>query len=358
MKTKLHLFAFTVFLAAGTVANAQLSSNVSVFATGLNNPRGLAFGPDGFLYVAEGGLGGSAMTVGLCDQVPGPIGPYSGGFTARISRIDSKGSRSTVVNRLPSTHTSPDSGSMVSGVADVTFFRGIMYALISGAGCSHGLIGTANQVIEVNVSHGTWAPVADLTAFLADHPVAHPNPDDFEPDGTWWNLIEARGKLYATEPNHGEIDDVTTNGVIHRLVDISATHGHIVPTALAFKDKLYFGNLHLFPINDEAANVFEIEADRHIRVAVPLLATVLGIAFDAKGRMYILETSAVNGSPTPGKGRILRADASGDKTTEIASGLTFPTGIKFGRDGKLYVSNFGFGFGEGAGQIVRVTVPD
>ena len=108
----------------------------------------------------------------------------------------------------------------------------------------------------------------------------------------------------------------------------------------------------------EAANVFDIEADRHIRVAVPLLATVVGIAFDARGRMYILETSAVNGSPAPGKGRILRADASGAHTTEIASGLSFPTGMMFGTDGKLYVSNYGFGFGEGAGQIVRVTLPE
>jgi hypothetical protein len=357
VKKRFSLAVLGTFLAAASIAYAQPSPNVSVFATGLNNPRGLKFGPDGFLYVAEGGLGGTSTTVGACEQVLAPVGPYTGGLTARISKIDSQGNRSTVIDRLPSTQSGPDIGSFVSGVADVAFLHHRMYALLGGAGCSHGLLNTSNQVIQVDPSRGTATQVADLSAFLAGHPVAHPNPDDFEPDGTWWSLIAVDGKLYTTEPNHGEIDEIRMDGSVSRLVDISATHGHIVPTALAFHESLYFGNLHLFPINVEAANVYEIRGERRIRVAVPLLSTVLALAFDARGRMYILETSAANGLPTPGQGKILRADSAGH-TTEIASGLTFPTGMAIGRDGQLYVSNFGFGFGEGAGQIVRVTVPD
>src|SRR6266581_7912411 len=95
------------------------SSNVSVFATGFNNPRGLKFGPDGNLYVAEGGAGGTLSTVGLCDQVIPPTGPYTGGFTARISKISPNGTRTTVADNLPSSQTSPVIGSLVSGVADV-----------------------------------------------------------------------------------------------------------------------------------------------------------------------------------------------------------------------------------------------
>ena len=164
------------------------AGQAEVFATGLNNPRGLKFGPDGSLYVAEGGTGGTATTVGLCTQVPSPVGPYSGGFTSRISRIDSAGNRQTVVEGLPSSQTGPALGGLVSGVADIAFLNGVLYGLEAGAGCSHGLTGTANTIFRVN-ANGTTTTVANLSAFQQSHPVAQPEPDDFEPDGTWSSLL-------------------------------------------------------------------------------------------------------------------------------------------------------------------------
>jgi hypothetical protein len=33
-------------------------------------------------------------------------------------------------------------------------------------------------------------------------------------------MIAVRGDLYAVEPNHGELDKITTRGVITRVIDI------------------------------------------------------------------------------------------------------------------------------------------
>jgi hypothetical protein len=76
---------FAALIGVGSEARAQgPSPNVQSFASGLHNPRGLKFGPDGNLFVAEGGMGGSIGTTDAqCPQVP-DVGPYTGDFTARI----------------------------------------------------------------------------------------------------------------------------------------------------------------------------------------------------------------------------------------------------------------------------------
>jgi hypothetical protein len=353
---------------AATAVAPPTQTNVTVFATGLNNPRGLKFGPDGNLYVAEGGTGGFDSTGGQCVQVVPPIGPYTGSNTgARISKIDEYGNRTTVVDNLPSSQTSPAMGSLISGVADVAFLDHKLYAILAGAGCSHGISSLPNGVIRVK-SSGTFDLIADLSAFLATHPVKNPEPDDFEPDGTWYSMVAAEDDLYAIEPNHGELDRISKAGRITRVADISASQGHIVPTALAYDgEDFYVGNLNTFPIVDGSSKILRINERGQIKVVAEGLTTVLGLAFDHRHRLYVLENTTGNLFPTPMTGRVLRFNDLDDNDYDnrhahqpevIASGLFLPTAMTFGRDGALYVSNVGFGPPPvGLGQIVRIEVP-
>lgn len=308
------------------------------------------------MYVAEGGAGGTTSSAGLCDQVIAPVGPYTGGFTARISSIGPDGTRTTVIDGLPSDQTSPQQGSLVSGVADVAFLNGRLYALLAGAGCSHGLAGTNDGLIRVD-SENSWSMIANLSAYQKSHPVANPEPDDFEPDGTWWGMAAEDGQFFAVEPNHGELVSITRSGSIHRVVDISSIEGHIVPTAIIpYGNDFLVGNLDTFPIKD-SSKVMRITRSGQVTTIAIDFQTILGLAVDKKGRIYVLENTINNQFPTPNTGTILRIDGK-HQYTVIASGLFLPTGMTFGPDGNLYVSNIGFGPPPvGLGQILKITVP-
>jgi hypothetical protein len=362
------LSALALISASGqssTVAADEVVSpaaTISVFATGLNNPRGLKFGPDGNLYVAEGGTGGLNSTDGACDQVVPPVGPYTANVTgARISKIGPHGFRTTVVDNLPSNQTSAGTGSLISGVADVAFIGNKLYALLSGAGCSHGVATVPNGVIRVN-ANSHWSVIANLSRFQMNHPVANPDLADFTPDGNWYSMIEVGGDLYALDPNHQELDRISLTTGISRVVDISVSYpgptNWVGPTAIAYHNGNFFvGTLNPFPIVQGSSMVFKITPTGQISVFAKGFTTILGVAFDSIGRLYVLENTTGNQFPTPGTGKVIRIDPSGNRTL-IASGLFLPTAMTFGPDGALYVSNVGFGPPpNGLGQVLKITVP-
>ena len=338
-------------LSVATPAGAVTST---VYASGFNNPRGLKFSPEGILYVAEGGAGGTNSTAGQCDQVVPPIGPYTGAPTGgRISKVVG-GHRVTVNDKFASSVTA---NNLVSGVADIAWVDGKLYAITAGGGCSHGVLGHPNGVYRV---HGDETPhlVANLSAFQMANPVAHPNADDFEPDGTWYSMIAVRDHLYAIEPNHGELDRISTSGEISRVADISASQGHIVPTAVDFHGNFYVGNLNTFPIQSGSSKILKITPSGYVSTAAWGFTTVVGVAFDHHDRMYVLENTVGQPFPTPGYGDVVRVDPNGKKTIVIKN-LALPTAMTFGPDGALYISILGFGpppsEPNGPGLVMRFT---
>ena len=355
------VLVLVLFVWGSEPASAQLpvpvpSPGVTItqFASNMSFPRGLKFGPDGYLYVAESGPGGTISTEGLCQQVPGPPGPgpWTGGNNGRVSKISPAGVRTTVAEGLPSTF-SVIGGEM--GVADVAFFNGQLYALIAGGGCSHGHVNPAeaNQVARIN-SDGSYTMFANISDFVHNNETANPEPDDFEPDGTPYSMVSAKKGLFVVEPNHGQVIAIDRNGNMSRLVDISAIFGHIVPTAMTYHGNLYVGNLGTFPIVPGSAQIMKITPSGNVLVVARGLTTVLGIAFDADGNMYALEMNDAAGFPNLGNAKIIKVRGDGSPQT-IVSGLSLATAMTFGPDGALYVSNYGFG--PPLGEILKITLP-
>ena len=273
---------------------------VTVFASNIVYPRGLKFGPDGNLYVATAGFGGTDSTD--CTQVIPPVGPYKSGYNAKILKISPSGMVSTVADKLPS---SINHEAATMGIADVEFIGNDLYALMI-AGCSHGIADFPSSVIKVNRQNGKWSVVADLSTYFHNNPVAAPEPDDFEPDGTPYSMINVRGELYAIEPNHGEMVKVSRNGSVTRVIDFSAHYGHIVPTVVAYHDDdFYVGNLRTFPLVGGSSSIYKVTPNGEPQVWATGFTGVLGVAFDKQHRLYVLETSQ-GGGPTPMTGRVVR----------------------------------------------------
>lgn len=351
---------------------AQLTpASASVYASGLNGPRGLVFGPDGTLYIAEAGRGGSTSTAGACAQV-GPPGPYLGGTTATISKVDPAGHLSVLATGFAS---SQNAGGDTFGIADLTFLDGSLYALVAGGGCAHGNPDLPNGIVKVNLKNGKWDYTTDLSLFYLEHPAAYVDATDFEAPGVPYSIMAFDGALFTVEANHGQITKTTAEGVTTLVNDLSFSEGHIVPTSIASANgNLYVGNLGPFPILTQRERVITLSKDFHFFDVTPGFeskatdlnkfqvaasragfTTIVSLKFGPDGLLYALELSPAAGFPAPGAGEVVRLSREGAIET-VVSGLTIPTGMAFGPDHALYVSNFGDG-PIGGGQVLRFTAP-
>ena len=334
---------------AGTAKDGVHSgiATATVFATDLRFPRGLKFGPDSRLYVAESGLGGAETTVGLCDQDPN-FGPFQSGRTSRVTSFDLQRNRTVVVNNLPS---SIDIYGETFGAADVAFLGNTLYILTNGSGCSQGVSYANNGILRLN-GDGTLTPINDLSVWTQNNPVANPPCCDFDLEGVWWTLNVSHGVFYTNNANTGDFLRVTPDGNTTRVIDISATEGHNVPAGVAQNGNFYIANLGLFPITPGSSSLYKLLPNQRLMQMFDGLTAVIGLAF-MDGKLYVLETSTEADNPVSGGGKIVRVSDSGE-LTDVLTGLSFPTAITAGPDGALYVSEFGYGDDPTAGRILQV----
>ncbi|HEX6126702.1 MAG TPA: ScyD/ScyE family protein [Pyrinomonadaceae bacterium] len=342
----------------------------SVIATDLENPRGLDFGPDGALYVAEAGSGGA----GPCG--PGPEGDRCFGQSGAVTRIDlRRGFAERVASELPSL-ASPD-GSFATGVHDVSF-RGLGNAYLTT-----GFAGDpAERMIFFGEAGGNFARLArmnpagmfELVKDLGDYEAAN-NPTGDEVDSNPYGVLSLAGRQVFADAGGNALNQVTARGRISTLATfpdrlvlappfLELPPGTLIPmdtvptsVAQGRDGAFYVGQLTGFPFPVDDANIYRVPEDGGDPVVYAGgFTAVIDVTFGPDGSMYVLELAKngllaafIDGDWT---GALIRVTPNGARTELGIGMLTAPGGVAVGADGTIYVTNNSIF--SGTGQVVRI----
>jgi sugar lactone lactonase YvrE len=343
----------------------------TVVLTGLDNPRGVAFGPEGALYIAQAGSGGS----GACG--PGPEGVRCYGDTGVISRYELRsGNLTDVVTGLPSLAT--EDGQMFAiGPNDLSLHgRGNLFFTIGFGGdptlreAQFGPDGAKLARLGRATPDGTWRLLSDLGQSEADH-----NPTGDEVDSNPYGILALPGRQVVADAGANALLEIRNDGAIaplatfaDGLADAPPFLGlppgtqipmDTVPTSVALgpDGNYYVGQLTGFPFPVGAANIYRVPAAGGApQVVATGFTHIVDLAFGPDGSLYVVEI-AKNGllaafAGNDWTGALIRIAPNGTRTELVPGVLTAPGGVAVGSNGDLYVTNNSIY--SNTGQVIRI----
>jgi hypothetical protein len=380
---KQHMFFTPVLMLFTVVASGQ----VTPVATGLNNPRGLAFGPGGVLYVGEAGLGAGngAGGVGL-----------GLGFTGSVGEVRDISSASPTFRRVVTGLASTASAGGVTGPDGVSpLGNGNIHIIMSES--TSGILANdpnanpalANQFGRLlQTSHGgQWRVVANVGDF--DYAWSDQNknapwaPAGQFPDANPYAVLSVPSGQYIADAGSNTIDAVTERGNVRIIAFVPNPILQLGPNLVPVSDSvptcvakgpdgfLYVGTLafgayfaskntpqsKVYRINPALSNAILTDSDVWASGFFPITGCGFG-----SGAFYVTELFTTSpASPGAVIKIALNPDGSAGARTKMGGGqLKSPNGFASGPDGSIYVSNHstspGVAQSAGApvGQIVRV----
>ncbi len=332
-----------------------------VMAQGLDNPRGLALGPDGNLYVVEAGRGGATA---LClPNPPGPPGTRCYGPSGAVTRITGVGAQQRVLLGLPS--LAGPTGAEATGPFDLAFGFGHAFITVGSGGDPASLAPFKQAGIPLGsllavTPSGALLTVADAAAYEATA-----NPAGGPLDSNLYGLAILSNRGVMTDAGGNSLLQIDTTLALTTLAvfptrQVPGPGGGLVnmesvPTTVVEgpDGTLYVGELTGFPFPAGGANVYAVPAAGGTPVVVATgFTNIIDIAIGAAGAAYVLEIDA-NGLAQPGTvGRLWKIGPFG-RRTELAAGLLVaPGGMTIGPGNFIYVTTNSTS--AGLGQVVRI----
>ncbi len=337
--------------------HAPSRPSVKTYATGLTSPRGLTFGPDGKLYVAEAGVGGSLAPTGEpgCPVDINIYSPYTAGYSGRVIRVRANGKKEVVADNLPSM---TDNGGANYGPTDVAFIGNTLYVLIEMGGCSHALPDDLPAILRVN-RDGSTTNVANLNAWHWANPPnfikdTNPATTDQEPGGVFHSMIAIGKYLYVIETNRGFVLRVDPRtGVITKLYDMTIDNREHNPIVMTERDNKFFVGTFGEDGGKSELAVF----DRHFSAyTLPFKSRnpITGLAWLCDD-LYGVEIFPYDNQWSTDTANLVRFDRRTGQRTQVLTGFaSLPNGLVAGPDGALYTSNWSISCAPGDGEVLRI----
>ncbi|PLS82424.1 MAG: hypothetical protein CYG59_04135 [Chloroflexi bacterium] len=334
-----HRPLLALLLTLGLLSSTMSRPTDERFATGLNQPRGMAFDEDGNLLVAEAGVVGASA---LGDA------PILSNISGRVVRIAPSGQATEVLNGLPHTHYR-DSGIAV-GAADVVMLDGTLYVL-TGEGYE-----PLSRAILLNTTAGPRLVASILNFSMSRSSLGQMIGPNAIPANPYAMVVapDARA-LYIADGAAGRVLRVTLDGHI----DVFAEVPKLVPlTGLAFGPdrKLYLTEFGGLPHSPGSGAIWTADPSGKLEIVASGLTMPIDVGFDAAGTMYVLEFGDGRNPARPypaHRGRLLRIEQNGTQVV-VREGLNYPTAMVFSEAGDLFLAVNGAFTRRQQGMILKI----